>query len=251
MLLIGRHELELIPLAGGATPRSVEPASHGRPAPAWGLLAAGDAAREQELATVLSLARVVEARDAHTGWHIERVRRYSVELAQVLGLAEDDVWRIGVGAILHDIGKIGVPDVLLNKQATLTPTEQVIMRRHPVEGAELLVGNPALEPARDAVLFHHEHWDGSGYPFGRRAHQIPLDGRIVAIADAFDAMTADRPYRRRQSAARALEELARRSGTQFDPELVRAFMRLPSLAVLSRGAPPSTPGFFHPRPAAA
>jgi HD-GYP domain-containing protein (c-di-GMP phosphodiesterase class II) len=192
-------------------------------------LAAGHMAgvREMELATVLSLARAIEARDMHTGSHIERVQRYSVELAQRLGLDDEDVWRVGIGAILHDVGKIGVPDAVLNKRASLTPRELEEMRRHPTIGGRLLADNPLLEAARDAVLYHHERWDGTGYPNGLAGHSIPIDGRIVAVADAFDAMTANRPYRACLSLEHATDEIARGAGTQFDPEVVRAFLALP------------------------
>ena len=200
---------------------------------------------EIEDATVRSLARTIEARDAHTGSHVERVHRYSVDLARALDLPESDVHRIGTGAMLHDLGKIGIPDVVLNKRSSLTEVEQAEMRRHPLIGADLLAGNPILEPARDAVLFHHERWDGSGYPYGRRRHEIPLDGRIVAVADAFDAMTADRPYRGQLSVSRAMDELLRGSGSQFDPTLVRAFLSTPSFRDLARTAALSlAPRFF-------
>jgi HD-GYP domain-containing protein (c-di-GMP phosphodiesterase class II) len=222
MGLISRHELELLPLL----PDTTLAATH-----TGGI-------RQMELAAVLSLARAIETRDPFTGSHIERVRRYSVEIARVLDLSDADVWRIGVGAVLHDVGKIGVPDALLNKRGPLTPRETEEMRRHPMIGARLLGDNPALEPARASVLTHHERWDGSGYPRGLSRHSIPLDGRIVAVADAFDAMTADRPYRFGLALERALDEIAAGSGTQFDPEIVRAFWSIPALDSLRHGRDP-------------
>ena len=213
-MLSGRQALELVPL-GAPVPEASLAAGHVH------------GVREMEVAAVLSLARAIEARDNHTGSHVERVQRYSLELAQRLGLANDEIYRIGIGAILHDVGKIGVPDAVLNKCGPLNAREAAEMRRHPLAGERLLADNPLLECARDAVVFHHERWDGSGYPYGLRGHTIPLDGRIVAVADAFDAMTADRPYRERLSHRQALDQIARGAGTQFDPEIARAFLTLP------------------------
>jgi HD-GYP domain-containing protein (c-di-GMP phosphodiesterase class II) len=183
--------------------------------------------RDGALGSVASLARAIEARDRHTGEHIERVREYSVAIARQLRLAEDDVWRIGVGAVLHDLGKIGVPDAVLNKRGALTNAETDVMRRHPVIGAGLLDADPALALALPAVVYHHERWDGSGYPYGIAGDRIPLDGRIVAVADAYDAIISDRPYRERRSVQQALQEIATGIGTQFDPEVARAFLKLP------------------------
>ena len=180
------------------------------------------------LGSVASLARAIEARDRHTGEHIERVREYSVAIARQLRLAEEDVWRIGVGAVLHDLGKIGVPDAVLNKAGALTRAESDVMRRHPVIGAGLLDADPALALALPAVVYHHERWDGSGYPYGLAGDRIPLDGRIVSVADAYDAMVSDRPYRARLSVQHALQEIAGGIGTQFDPEIARAFLKLPA-----------------------
>ena len=185
------------------------------------------AERESAIGTVSALAKAIEARDRHTGKHIERVREYSIAIARQLGLHEDDVWRIGVGAVLHDLGKIGVPDAVLNKRGVLTRAETDVMRRHPVIGAGLLEADPALALALPAVVHHHERWDGSGYPYGLAGERISLDGRIVAVADAYDAMISDRPYRARLSEQRALQEIAAGIGTQFDPNVARAFLELP------------------------
>src|SRR5687767_4812503 len=179
------------------------------------------------LGSVASLARAIEARDRYTGAHIERVREYSVAIARQLSLSEEDVWRIGVGAVLHDLGKMGVPDAVLNKPGALTRAETDVMRRHPVVGAGLLDADPVLAVALAAVVYHHERWDGSGYPYGLAGHRIPLDGRIVAVADAYDAMISDRPYRERRSVQQALQEIAAGMETQFDPEIARAFLKLP------------------------
>ena len=180
--------------------------------------------RDAAIGTASALAKAIEARDRHTGQHIERVREYSIAIARQLGLDEGDVWRIGVGALLHDLGKIGVPDAVLNKRGVLTSAETDVMRRHPVIGAGLLEADPALALALPAVVHHHERWDGSGYPYGLAGERISLDGRIVAVADAYDAMISDRPYRTRLSEQRALQEIAAGMGTQFDPNVARAFL---------------------------
>jgi HD-GYP domain-containing protein (c-di-GMP phosphodiesterase class II) len=184
--------------------------------------------RDAAIGTITALAKAIEARDRHTGAHIERVQEYSVAIARQLGLDEETIWRVGVGAMLHDLGKIGVPDAVLNKRAELTPAETEIMRRHPVIGAGLLEADPALTIALPAVLHHHERWDGDGYPHGLSGERISLEGRIVCVADAYDAMVSDRPYRSRLAEARALERIAEGMGSQFDPEVARAFLALPA-----------------------
>ena len=225
MLLTDRRQLELRPLGPGSTgvPAGSAPSGLGGLSEVGRLLAAE---RDAALGTVTTLARAIEARDRHTGAHIERVREYSVALARQLGLDDDDLWRIGVGALLHDLGKIGVPDAVLNKPGELTPAETEVMRRHPVIGAGLLEADPALSVAHASVVYHHERWDGTGYPYGLSGDRIPLDGRIVAVADAFDAMTADRPYRAGMSVAAAREAIGAGCGTQFDPGIARALLAL-------------------------
>ncbi|HET7771651.1 MAG TPA: HD-GYP domain-containing protein [Chloroflexota bacterium] len=183
--------------------------------------------REAAIGTITALAKAIEARDRHTGAHIERVQEYSVAIARQMGLDEETIWRVGVGAVLHDLGKIGVPDAVLNKRGVLTASETEVMRRHPVIGAGLLEADPALSIALPAVLHHHERWDGMGYPHGLAGDRISLEGRIVSVADAYDAMVSDRPYRSRLVAAGAVERIAVGMGTQFDPEVARAFLRLP------------------------
>ena len=184
--------------------------------------------RDAAIGTVTALAKAIEARDRHTGAHIERVREYSLAIARQLRLDEETIWRVGVGAVLHDLGKIGVPDAVLNKRGELTPAEAEVMRRHPVIGAGLLEADPALAVALPAVLHHHERWDGSGYPHGLSGERISLEGRIVCVADAYDAIVSDRPYRSRLAEERAFERIATGIGTQFDPEVARAFLALPA-----------------------
>jgi HD-GYP domain-containing protein (c-di-GMP phosphodiesterase class II)/two-component sensor histidine kinase len=171
-----------------------------------------------------ALARAVEARDEYTGSHVERVSRHAVRIARQLGLGDEALRLIEFGGVLHDVGKIGVPDAVLGKPGALTPEEWETMRRHPIVGQRMLQGIDFLGPAVDAVAHHHERWDGRGYPFGLAGDEIPLAGRIVAVADAFDAMTTDRPYRRGLSTEVALAEIERGKGTAFDREVADAFL---------------------------
>jgi HD-GYP domain-containing protein (c-di-GMP phosphodiesterase class II) len=181
---------------------------------------------ESYLATVRTLAFVVEAKDAHTRSHLDRAHDYAVALAQRVApeLAQDQTLRYGF--FLHDIGKIGIPERILSKPGPLTDEEWAIMRTHPVLGAQILSPVKFLHPALPVVEAHHERWDGAGYPRGLRGEEIPLGARIFALVDAFDAMTSDRPYRRALTFDRAAEQIARSAGSQFDPEVVRAFVDL-------------------------
>jgi HD-GYP domain-containing protein (c-di-GMP phosphodiesterase class II) len=134
---------------------------------------------------------------------------------------------MGAGALLHDVGKIGIQDAILLKPGALTDEEWAVMRRHPLIGAEILQRLTHLEGAREIVVAHQERWDGSGYPAGLKGTAIPLCARIFAVADAFDAMTSDRPYRKKMTYADARKEIERCAGTQFDPEVVEAFLGIP------------------------
>jgi response regulator RpfG family c-di-GMP phosphodiesterase len=173
-----------------------------------------------------TLANVLEARDIETRGHVERLANNCVLIAKQLGLTAEDVEAVRVGALLHDIGKIGIPDAILRKPSSLSPEEYEVVRRHPVIGDRILAPIPQLQKARAAVLSHHERWDGTGYPFGLEAERIPLTARIVCVADAFDAMTETKPYHSGQSVVKALEELQRCKGTQFDPKVVDAFFEV-------------------------
>lgn len=183
--------------------------------------------------TVRTLAGALELRDDQTGDHAERVTQTGLRLARVVApeLAADP--QLEYGFLLHDLGKIGVPDQVLLKPGPLTPTEMAQMTEHPVLGARLLERLPYLGGiAREIVLHHHERWSGTGYPSGLRGEQIPLAARIFALADSFDAMTNDRPYRSALPLECALEEIDRGAGAQFDPELACAFLELaPELPV--------------------
>jgi HD-GYP domain-containing protein (c-di-GMP phosphodiesterase class II)/anti-sigma regulatory factor (Ser/Thr protein kinase) len=176
------------------------------------------------LETISALARAVEARDDYTGGHVERVRQHSLRIAQGRGLTDSTLRQLEFGAVLHDVGKIGVPDAILGKRGPLDPAEWTFMRHHPEIGRRVLEGISFLTEALDAVACHHERWDGGGYPAGLGGDAIPLFGRIVAVADAYDAMTSDRPYRLGIPADLALAEIEHCRGTQFDPDLAAAFL---------------------------
>ena len=188
-------------------------------------LAAAQTAREHVTRTqtdsMLALARGAEAKDTDTGEHILRVQLVSETLARSIGRPEPEVVQIGYAAMLHDIGKLHVPDRILRKPGPLDAEEEAIIRRHPVWGAEILGGADGFALASKIARWHHEDFDGSGYPDGLRGDAIPFEARIVRVADAFDAMTNDRPYRAAMSLEAALEQLDRFAGRQFDPELVR------------------------------
>jgi len=177
------------------------------------------------LRTVRSLAFVVEAKDAYTGQHLERCRVYGMALMRELGIG-DDQRSAEYGFLLHDAGKVGVPEAILNKPGPLTAAEWRIMRTHPLIGYQLIAGIPFLKVAAELVRYHHEMYDGSGYPEGLRGEAIPLAARVFSVVDAFDAMTTDRPYRSAMPATRAVEELERMAGSQFDPTVVAAWVPL-------------------------
>jgi len=174
---------------------------------------------------LLSLANAVEARDDYTGNHVGRVARRAVATGREMGLIGDDLRHLWVGALLHDIGKIAVPDEILRKPGRLTEEEYEVMKRHPELGAAIMSRSAFLRPALPAVLHHQERWDGLGYPAGLRGEEISLQGRIIAVVDTFDAIVTSRPYRPRRSPQVALDEIERCSGTQFDPAVVEAFRR--------------------------
>jgi putative nucleotidyltransferase with HDIG domain len=177
--------------------------------------------------TLRSLTAALEARDSETHGHSERVVSYSMRLGREYGLSPAEMKSLEFGSMLHDIGKIGVPDSILRKPANLIDEEWVRMREHPLHGQEILRGIEFLEGAARVVAQHHEKWDGSGYPLGLRDEEIDVCARIFAVADAFDAITSDRVYRRGKSYEAAVKELNSWSGKQFDPLVVEAFHRVP------------------------
>jgi response regulator RpfG family c-di-GMP phosphodiesterase len=176
--------------------------------------------------TLWALVAALDAREHETGDHSQRVVRYTLAVAKRLGIPENDLPDIGRGALLHDIGKIGVPDAILLKPDRLTPAEWEEMRRHPQIGWTILKSIDFLDVPADIVLSHQERWDGGGYPRGLSGDAIPVGARIFAIADCYDAMTTDRPYRKRTTAEAAREEIRRCAGSQFDPAVAEAFLSI-------------------------
>ena len=181
--------------------------------------------------TLKALTAALETRDSETHGHSERVVTYSLRLGREYGLSSEKMKALEFGSLLHDIGKIGVPDSILRKPAKLTEEEWVRMREHPLHGQQILRGIEFLEGAARVVAQHHEKWDGTGYPFGLRQEEIDIcariNARIFAVADAFDAITSDRVYRRGKPYEAAAQELDDWAGRQFDPKVVEAFHRVP------------------------
>ncbi|MFD1657899.1 HD-GYP domain-containing protein [Streptomyces caeni] len=181
--------------------------------------------RAAHRATIRALVQAVDIKDGYTRGHSERVGQASMMIARELGMDDERVEVLRFAGILHDIGKLGVPTRLLRKDGPLTPEERRIIELHPEYGHEMVRGIGFLGEARSAILHHHERLDGSGYPYGLMGTQIPECARVVAVADAFDAMTSTRSYRRARPVAAALRELERCAGAQFDPAMVRALIR--------------------------
>ena len=178
----------------------------------------------ESLSTIYALAATIEARDPYTYGHSRKVGRYAVALAEALGLPSEKVAIVSTAALLHDIGKIGIPDEVLNKVTELEPEEWELIRSHSKLSAAIVGHVPSLIPCLPAILHHQERWDGTGYPSGLKGEAIPLEARILAVADTFDAMTSSRPYRDSMPYKEVLEELKRCAGSQLDPKLVEAFL---------------------------
>ena len=173
--------------------------------------------------TMEVLVAALDARECETHRHSERVAQYTRFLAEKMGMKGGDLEDIFRGALLHDIGKIGVPDAILLKPASLTEQEWMVMKRHPEMGRQILLNVEFLKPAADIVFNHEERFDGTGYPIGLRGDQIPLGSRIFAVMDALDAMAFDRPYRKAMPFDAVVKEILRGAGTQFDPEVIGVF----------------------------
>lgn len=182
--------------------------------------------KRQFFDTVTALAEAVAKRDPYTGGHVGRVVAYVLLLATEMGIEGDELEDLRLAATLHDIGKIAMPDSVLRKPAPLEGEEVTVMRRHPLDGAEIVGRVHELRPLLDGIRHHHERLDGDGYPDGLRGDEIPRMARIIAVADTFDAITTDRPYRRGLAPEQAAAEILEGSGTQYCPVVVDAFRRL-------------------------
>ncbi len=183
--------------------------------------------QESYRVTLETLVASLDVREHETRAHSQRVREYTLALAKLLGLGSEELIQVGRGALLHDVGKIGIPDAVLLKMGPLTPHEWVEMRKHPQIGYDILRSIDFLAPAAEIVLCHQERWDARGYPNGLGGMEIPVGARIFSVADTLDAMTSDRPYRKALSFEAAADEIRRCSGSQFDPVVVEAFQNIP------------------------
>jgi putative nucleotidyltransferase with HDIG domain len=181
------------------------------------------ATKERAVSIIYALAATVDAKDHYTYGHSKKVSQYAVVMAEALGLGADRVGIIRAAGLLHDIGKIAVPDSVLNKAGPLTAEEWEPIKAHPELGMESLRHVIDLVSCLPGILHHHEHYDGSGYPGGLKGEEIPFEARVLAIADAYDAITSMRPYHNQLTPQEAIDELRRCSGTQFDPEMVETF----------------------------
>jgi HD-GYP domain-containing protein (c-di-GMP phosphodiesterase class II) len=175
---------------------------------------------------IKTLAATIDAKDPYTRGHSQRVSDFSVQIAREIGLSNEEINDIRIGSLLHDIGKIGVPDRVLLKAGPLDDDDFRIMRKHPEYALEMLGTIPNFSPVLEIPYYHHEKWDGSGYPHGLSGEQIPLPARIFAVIDVYDALCSDRPYRPAWHKEEALEYIQHESGRHFDPHVVTAFMAL-------------------------
>ena len=200
-----------------------------------------EALQESYESTLEGWAAALDLRDKETEGHSQRVTLLAVQLAQEIGMSKDDISYLRQGALLHDIGKMGVPDRILHKNGPLTEREKAIMRQHPVNAYKMLYPITHLRPALDIPYCHHEKWDGSGYPSGLKGEEIPLAARIFTIVDVWDALRSNRPYRKAWSVKKTIAYLQQQARKSFDPKLVDRFVELiPS--ILEKNTSLSTPG---------
>jgi putative two-component system response regulator len=200
---------------------------------------------ERAETVIFSMARWVEVKDPYTEGHLRRIAGYGAQIAVALGLGPDEVRTVRRAGILHDIGKIGVSESILQKPGPLDPDEQVELRRHAEHGAAIVAPLGFAAEVGPIILAHHEHWDGRGYPRGIAGADIPIGARIIAVVDAWDAMTTDRPYRRSLGDAEAIRRLRAGSGTQWDPRVVETFLTLQGAGKLELA---ELPGVFDAPP---
>jgi ribonuclease P protein subunit RPR2 len=197
--------------------------------------------RAQELqrsymATVRALSNAVEARDAYTGKHAERVAAYGMQVARAMGLRMTEGSGTEFGFLLHDVGKVAIPDAILYKPDRLTDKERALMEQHPLIGAEIVRGIEFLREGTLVVRSHHERWDGRGYPDGLQGEEIPMAARVFAVADVLDALTTDRPYRPASPLSVARKMIVAESGSHFDPQVIAAFRSIPDEVIEQIGA---------------
>ncbi|MCI5210951.1 MAG: HD domain-containing protein, partial [Candidatus Electrothrix sp. ATG2] len=189
--------------------------------------------KEANRESLYMLARAAEFKDRETGDHIHRISEYTRLLALELGMGEEEAEKCAQASILHDIGKLGIPDAILQKNERLTQEEFTLIQNHTTLGARILEQHHCFQLARDIALYHHEHWDGGGYPRGLKGDEIPLAARIVSVADVYDALSHKRPYKEAWAPENSLANLRENAGTQFDPTVVDAFF-----ALINRGVFP-------------
>lgn len=182
--------------------------------------------KEHYFKTINSFTRALDAKDRYTNGHSERVAQYAIALAKRMEISDKRIEELKTAALLHDIGKIGIPDTILNNPGQLTFQEFYEIKRHPEIGARIIEEIPFLKQTAVLIRHHHERFDGAGYPDALRDHEIPLESKIIAIADAYDAMTSDRPYRVAMSKSKAVQIIASESGRQFSPEIASAFIEM-------------------------
>jgi HD-GYP domain-containing protein (c-di-GMP phosphodiesterase class II) len=175
---------------------------------------------------VKALANAIEARDSYTRGHVERVSRYALEIARELKMTKKEINELEISSILHDVGKIGIPDSILRKPGAFNEEEREIMKKHTIQGRQIVEPIDLSERIKEGILYHQEKYDGTGYPEQLKGEQIPLYARILAVADAYDAMCSDRPYRKRLSREIAIAEMKKFSGIQFDPKIIEAFLNV-------------------------
>jgi polar amino acid transport system substrate-binding protein len=175
---------------------------------------------------VLALVNALEAYDIYTRGHSERVALYATQIAEKMGLDKETIRKIYWASLVHDIGKLNIPPEILNKPSKLTKEEYEIIKQHPIKGYQILKELEGLSNIAEIVKYHHERWDGKGYPEGLKGEEIPLEARIIAVADSYDAMTTERPYRKALTKEEAIKELLKNAGTQFDPKVVEVFVQI-------------------------
>jgi putative two-component system response regulator len=195
---------------------------------------ASEQLKDAYLSAITMLSIACEGKDEATSFHVRRVQRYTEALARELGQADEAAQHMGVMSILHDIGKLGIPDSILKKPDKLDEEEWHIMKGHAAHGVRILGSNPFYAIAREIAGSHHENWDGTGYPLQQKGYEIPLPARIVRVADVFDALTSRRPYKEPWSIERSLTYLREQSGRQFDPTVIQAFFKLHELGMIEK-----------------